>query len=172
MTCGQDNRTTIGLLGTRLQVDSLDTYHLVAFDDEGGHLGLEMHLATTVKDGVTHVFYHTRQFVGSYMRMGISQDIGVGSMLAEDIQNLVHTAAFLAAGIQFSIAVGTCSTLTKTVVALGIHLLGLGNIGEVLLALAHVLAPFEHHRTIAQLDESQGSKKTARSLAHHDHTRT
>lgn len=29
----------------RLQVDSLDTYHLVAIDDEGGHLGLEMHLA-------------------------------------------------------------------------------------------------------------------------------
>lgn len=94
-----------------------------------------MHLAPTLKDGVAHVFYHTRQFVGSYMGMGISQNVGIGSMLAEDIQYLVHTAAFLAAGIQLSIAVGTCSTLTKTIVAFGIHLLGLGNIGEVLLAL-------------------------------------
>lgn len=58
-------------------------------------------------------FYHTRQFVGSYMGMGISQNVGIGSMLAEDIQYLVHTAAFLAAGIQLSIAVGTCSTLPK-----------------------------------------------------------
>lgn len=133
VTCGQDDWPPIGFLGPRLQVDSLDTYHLVAIDDEGGHLGLEMHLAPTLKDGVAHVFYHTRQFVGSYMGMGISQNVGIGSMLAEDIQYLVHTAAFLAAGIQLSIAVGTCSTLTKTIVAFGIHLLGLGNIGEVLL---------------------------------------
>ena len=72
MTSSQDHRSTIVFLRTRLQVDSLHTYHLVALQDEAGHLGLEMHLTTTLENGIAHILDDTRQLVGTDMRMGIS----------------------------------------------------------------------------------------------------
>ena len=92
-------------------------------------------------------------------------------MLTEHIQYLIHATTFLAAGIKFAVTIGTCTTLTKTVVALAIHLLGLGDITEVFLALTHILATLQNHRSVTQFDEFEGSKETARSLSHHDDTR-
>ena len=171
MSGSQNHRSTVVFLRTRLQVDSLHTYHLVALQDEAGHLGLEMHLTATLENGIAHILDDTRQLIGTDMRMGISQDIRIGSMLTEHIQYLIHTTTLLAAGIEFAVAIGTCATLTKTVVALAIHLLGLGDIAEVFLALTHILATLQHHRSVTQFDEFEGSKETARSLSHHDDTR-
>ena len=85
------------------------------------------------------------------MRMGICQDIGIGTMLAEDIQNLIHATTLLASGIKLAVAIRSCTTFTKTIVALTIHLLGLGDVGKVLFTLTHVLATLQDNRAISQL---------------------
>lgn len=106
------------------------------------------------------------------MRMGICQDIGIGTMLAEYVQNLIYTSPFLASCIEFAVTISTGSTFTETVVALTIYLLSLGNVREVLLAFAHILASLQHDRTITQFYQAQGSKETARSLTHNDNSRS
>ena len=104
------------------------------------------------------------------MRMGISKDIRIGSMLTEYIQYFIDTTTFLASSIEFAIAIGSSTALTKTVVALTIHLLCLGDVAEVFLALTHILASLQHDRAITQLYQSQGGKETAGSLSHHNDT--
>ena len=184
MTCCQDNRSAISFLSTRSQIHGFYAYHPIAscsirsrqltftLKDQTNHLGLEMHFAATLDDGVAHVFNDAWQLVGTDMRMGICQDIGIGTMLAEYVQNLVYTSPFLASGIEFAVTISTGSTFTETVVALPIYLLSLGNVREVLLAFAHIFASLQHDRTVTQFYQAQGSEEAARSLTHNDNPRS
>ncbi len=124
-----------------------------------------MHFAATLDDGVAHVFNDAWQLVGTDMRMGICQDIGIGTMLAEYVQNLIYTSPFLASGIEFAVTISTGSTFTETVVALPIYLLSLGNVREVLLAFAHILASLQHDRTVTQSLSGAG-KRRGRQVPH------
>ena len=74
VACGENDWSTECLLGTRLQVDSLNGHRLVALEQQSGHLGLEVNLATAAYDGVAHSLDNLRQFVGTDMRMGIDKD--------------------------------------------------------------------------------------------------
>ena len=184
MTCCQDNRSAISFLSTRSQIHGFYTYHPIAscsircrqltftLKDQTNHLGLEMHFAATLDDGVAHVFNDARQLVGTDMRMGICQDIGIGTMLAKNVQNLVYTSPFLASGIEFAVTISTGSTFTETVVALPIHFLGFGNVRKVLLAFAHIFSPFQYDRTVTQFYQAQRSEEAARSLTHNNNTRS
>ena len=102
---GENDRSAKSFFSPRNEVDGLHAHYAVGSHtvslphDEPGHTRLEMHLPATLQDGVTHILYDPRKLVRSDMRMGIGQDIGVGPMLTEDIENLVHTAPFLAARI-------------------------------------------------------------------------
>ena len=84
-------------------------------------------------------------------------------MLAEYIENLLDGAALLAARIQLAVGVGACPTLAETVVALAVHLLRLGNLRQVALALVDILAALQHDGAQTQLYQSQGGKQSARS---------
>lgn len=61
--------------------------------------------------------------------------------------------------------------LTKAIVALGIHFLCPGDIRQVLFALSHVLAAFQHDGAQAQLDESERREETTGAFSYHDHPR-
>ena len=100
--------------------------------------------------------------------MGIGQDIRRGTVLAEDIENLLDVATLLAARIQLAIRIGTCPTLAKAVVALRVHLLGLGDERQVLLALTDILATLQNDGTQSEFDESQSSKESSRPCTHDD----
>ena len=80
-----------------------------------------MYLATTFYYAVTHVLYHARKLVGSYVGMRIGKDCGTCSMLAEDIEHALDAATFLAAGVELAIGIGACTTLAKAVVRFGVH---------------------------------------------------
>jgi hypothetical protein len=58
-----------------------------------------MHLATAFDYTVTHIFNHTRKFVGTNMRMRIGQYRRTSAMLAQEIEHTLDITAFLAAGI-------------------------------------------------------------------------
>ena len=89
-------------------------------------------------------------------------------MLAKHVENLLHRPTFLRTGVELPIRVCSCPTLAKAVVALAVHLLCLGDQGEVLLTLVHVLAAFQHDGSATQLDESQGCKQSAGTSTHHN----
>ena len=147
-------------------VFGFDTDHTTAFEQEARHLGLEMHFATALKNGITHGLDDTRQFVGTDMRMGIGKDIGRCAMLTEYIQDLLYRTTLLGAGIQLAIGIGACPTLTKAVVALAINLLGLGNLCQIAFAFTDILAAFQYYRAYAELYQSQGSKQSTRAGTH------
>ena len=103
IACGvarsQDNRSAECLLGTRLQVYSLNAHRLVALEQQSGHLGLEVNLATAANDSVAHSLDNLRQFVGTDMRMGVDEDRRRGSVLAEHVENLLCAATLLGASV-------------------------------------------------------------------------
>ena len=145
---------------------------LLAPNNQPCHLGLEVHLAATGKDGLAHVLDDTRQAVGTDMRMGIGEDGRAGSVLHEDLQDAVGVAALLAARVELAVAVGPCPTLAKAVVALGVNALLRTNACQVLLALANIFASLHDNRLQPQFDESQSSKQSARTSSDHNNRRT
>ena len=86
-------------VGTFRKVNTFHAFHLIIIYKEACHLGLEMHLATRGYNLVAHVLNHSRQFVRADVRMGISQDAGTCTKLAEHIEYLLRIAALLAASI-------------------------------------------------------------------------
>ena len=163
MTRGKDYRR-----GKELALATTYATHLVVLYNERSHLRLEMHLATTREDGLAHVLDDTGQAIGADVGMYINEDVGVGTVLNEDTQDLVAIAALLASGVEFAIAVCPGTSLAKGVVALGIHTL-LGTYAcKVLLALAHILAPLHHDGTKAKFYQAQGGKQSARTCTHND----
>ena len=165
MTSGENNRALIFLVGC----GTAD--YTIVFKQQMCHLRLEMHLATTTKDGVAHILNDTRQLVCADMRMRISEDIRRGTMLTEHVEYLLDIATLLAAGVELAITIGTCPTLAKTVVALRVNLLRLGNLRQVLLALMHILTTFQHDGAQAKLNQSERSKKSTRTSTHDNHLR-
>ena len=127
-----------------------------------------MHFAATVENGVAHVLNDTRQLIGSYMGMGVSEYIRGSAVLAEDVENLLDIAALLRTGVEFAVGIGACPTLSKTVVALAVHLLRLRNQGQILLALADILSTFQNDGTEAQLYQFQGGKESAGARPYDD----
>ena len=146
MARGKNHRPVEREFAARLQIDGLNSGNRVVADYESRHLGAEVHFATTLKNRVAHVFYHPRQLVSAYVRMGIGKYRRRSAVLAEHVEYLLRVAALLRACIQLTVRVGSCPTFTETVVALLVHLLGLGDKRQVQFALTHVLATLQHHR--------------------------
>ena len=80
MAGSQDDRTSdcFSCIG-------LDAHYFFVFNDDSIHTGFEMHFASTFENGVAHVLDDTWEFVRTDVRMGIYQNRGTCSMLAEDI---------------------------------------------------------------------------------------
>ena len=167
MARGQDNGAK-----ERLARVGFDTLHLVALNEQGVHACLKMHFAAALKNGVAHVLDDAGQLVGADVRMGVHQDGGGSTVLAEDVEYLVHIAALLAAGVELAVGVGSRTTFAEAVVRLRVHGLGAADLCQVFLTLAHVLATLHHHGAQAQLDEAQGGKEATGAGTHNDDLRT
>ena len=70
-----------------------------------------------------------------------------------------------------AVGVGSRAAFAEAVVRLGVHGLCAADLGQVFLALAHVLAALHHHGAQAQLDEAQGGKEAAGTGTHDDDLR-
>ena len=79
-----------------------------------------MYLSATPQDGLTHRLNYRRQFVTANVGMGINQDVLSSAMLDKNPKNTLHRTALLATGVEFTIAISSCPTLAKTIVALGV----------------------------------------------------
>ena len=162
MACGKYYRANKLLFRASRQVFGYDAFYGFVLDNEGGHFGLEMHFATTPDNGVTHVFYHTRQFVCAYMRMGVGENVGRRAVLAKHIQYLARVAALLAACEQLSVRVRSCPTLAETIVAFGVYLMCLRYQGNVFFAVADVFATLDYHRAQPKFYQAQCREQSPR----------
>ena len=167
MAGGQNDRSLENPSGV-----GFDTFHLAFVHNQAVHAGFKMHLTSALQDGVAHILNDAGQLVCSDMRMGIRQNGCTGSMLTEHIQNLVHTAAFLASGVEFAVGIGTGSSFSETVIALGIYLMLARDAGQIQFPVAHILSTLHHDWAIAQLYQTQGRKKSSGTGTHHNHTAT
>ena len=69
MTGGEYHRTS-----ESPSVVSLNANNLIFFYNNGIHSGLEVNFASTLQNGISHVFNHPRQFVCSDVRVCIYKD--------------------------------------------------------------------------------------------------
>ena len=127
-----------------------------------------MHLTATSDDRIAHVLYYLRQPVSADVGVCIGKNSSRSPMLTEHVQNLLNVASLLRTGVEFSVGVGTCPTLTKAVVALFVHLLRTSYIGHVFFSFVHILSPFQHDGAEAQFNQSEGSKESAWACTHDD----
>ena len=164
---GKDDRTTKDTPSV-----SFYTYYTITLHDEAVHAGLKVYLTTAAAYGLTHIFNHAGQLIGTDVRMRIAQYRCRRSVLAEYIENLIHITTLLAARIEFAIRVGTCTALTKAIVALGVNGVFARDTGNISLAGMYILSALHHDGTAAQLDKAQGSKESTRTSAHHDDFRS
>ena len=93
-------------------------------------------------------------------------------MLTEHIQDFIRITTFFTTCIELTIRIGTSPTLAKTVVALSIHLLRLGDIRQIFLPFMHIFTSFQNDRTQSELNQSQRCKQTTRTSSNHNHLRT
>ena len=151
MSCGKDYRTEIGLVCICHKITAENAFNLLSFKKQFCHLCLEMHLTTRFLNLLSHILYDDREFIGAYMRMCIGKDIGRGSKLAENIQNLLNIATLLASGIEFAVTIRTSSTFAETIVGFIIHLLLGFDTCKVFLTLTHILTSLYDNRTKTML---------------------
>ena len=164
MACGKDHRSPESLARIRR-----DAAYFVTLHQQGIHAGLEVHLAATLQDGVPHVLDDTRQLIRTNVRVGIHQDGRRRAVLAEHVQNLVHIAPLLAAGIKLAVGVSACAPFAKAVVRLRVDGLRTAYLRQVFLAGMHILAPLHHHGAQAQFYQPEGGKQPAGTCPHHNH---
>ena len=130
-----------------------------------------MHFATTLQNGVAHGLYHAWQLISANMGVHIRENGFRSAMLTKHLQNFLHTAALFAARVELAIAVGSCPTLTETVIARSIHLLRLRDECQILLAIAHILSTFQHNRSQPQFNQPKRCKQASGAGTHHDNRR-
>ena len=92
-------------------------------------------------------------------------------MLNKDLQDAVGIAAFLASRIEFSIAIGSCPTLAKAIIALRVNALFWSDACNVFLPLTNILATLYHYRFQSKFNETQSRKQSARTSAHNNDRR-
>ena len=171
MAGGKYDRTAEYPLLATIDSNGLYSHNGVAINEEAGHAGQVVNLASATYDCVAHVLDDTGKTVGAYMGMGITEYIHRCAVLAEHIPNFINIAALLAAGVELAVGVGSRPTLAKAVVALGIDFLCLGDKGQVALAGMDILATLDNDRAETMLNETEGCEQSARSLANNYHTR-
>ena len=148
-----------------------DAADAVAREDESVHTGIEAHLASAAEDGVAHILDDSRQSVGAYMGMGGGEDIGAGSVLAEDGEDAAHITPLGGAGVELAVGVGSCPTLTEGVVALGVDDALTGDEGDVFLALMDIFASLEDDGAQPVLYESQCCEESCGACSYDDDLR-
>lgn len=92
-----------------------------ALHKQGIDTALEIDFATRFADLFTHGFNDARQAVGADVGMGVTKDVGVGTMLAKHAKNAFNVSAFLGTRVEFAVGIGSSPTFAKGIVALWIN---------------------------------------------------
>lgn len=134
-------------------------------EQEFCYFGLKMEFSAVLQDCCPHILYDTRQDVGSDMRVRFVQDRVVCAESMEDFHNTLHISSLFAAGEEFPIGEGPCSTLPETIVGLRVESLIAIEQGYIDFALRDLFSPFEDNRFNAVLQQCECSKQPCRSSA-------
>ncbi len=132
--------------------------------------GVDKNLAARFLDLAAQGAHDVHEQVGADVRLRLPEDLLGRARVHEPAQ---HVARERVLDVRRELAVRerAGAALAEAVVAFAIHLLGLRDAGKGFLAFTHVLSTFQDDGAIAQFDESQGGKESARSLSHHDDSR-
>jgi hypothetical protein len=166
MSGGKDYGTVPFLLFAGGQMGTFNPLYLVVLYDKTVHTCLEMYFSSTSQNGIAHVLYDTGQAVCTDVWMGIHQYGIAGSVLHKDMKNLFAVAALLASGEKFSVAVGSCASFAKGIVAFGVNLLGGTDTRQILFAGPDVLSALHNNGAYAKLNQSEGGKQSAGACSH------
>ena len=108
---------------------------------------LEVHLATSRANRITHIGDDTWQFVRADMRVRLIQNLGRSTVVNKALQRTVVVASLLAASEELSVRECSCSTLAKGVVRVGIDSLVALNFCDILASLDNLLTSFKEYRS-------------------------
>jgi hypothetical protein len=138
--------------------------HLYAFNP-----GAEMNLPPAITNCFSHPADDIWQAIAPNMGMSLVQDLIRSSKMMKHTQHPVIVPSFPGAGIKFPIRESTGPALSKAIVGFRIQTPATAKHGNIFLALAYLLTPFQNNRTEPQFYQSEGSKKPGRSGTSHQH---
>ncbi len=101
------------------------------------------------------------------MRMGINQNLLLGAMLREYVEDFLHRPALFAAGKQLPVGIGPCATLAETIVGVGVNGIFTRYARHVGSPLLNVFPALKHNGPNPLLYQSKRGEKPGRTGPHH-----
>src|SRR5690349_15110185 len=97
------------------------------------------------------------------MRMSIHKDLSAGPMIHQCFQDLVYISPFVGACVEFSIAISSCTSLTKTIIAFRIYQMILIDSGKVSSPGPYIFSSFNNDGFYTQFQTSECGKQSGRT---------
>ena len=161
---GEDDRRRIALA-----VGSGDRCHSLSVELYTRHTAAEMHLAAVGDDSLPYRLDDDGQAVGADVGVGIDEHRVIGSVGVEYLQHLVDRATLYTACIELAVGVSACSTLSETIIGVGVDHARAAQLGLVASTRVDVLAALQHNRLQPQLNQLQGGEEPRRTCSYHRH---
>ena len=128
-----------------------------------------MDFPAVVKNGLTDVLDHGRQFVGPDVGVRFTENIRLGAVIHQNTQCFVDASALDGAGIELAIGIRAGAAFPETIVRMRINVPKLLDGTQIASAGLDILATIQHNGLNTRLQQLQSCKITGRPSAHDDH---
>ena len=136
--------------------------------EEGIDSSLEMHFPSGCFDLFAHSLDDAGQAVGADVGMGIGEDIGGGSVLAEDAEDALDVATLFGTRIEFSVRESSGSAFSKGVVALTVYDVIARDGCEVFFSCINIASALEDDGAYAEFYESECCEESSGACSYND----
>ena len=116
-----------------------------------------------LQNGFSHRLDDARQFIRANMRMCLDQNVFIGTMLNQQFKCSSNVPAFVAACVEFAVAVSAGSAFSKAIIGIRIYFVLPVYLHQIPSALAHRLTSLYDYRTKSVANALQRSKETGGS---------
>ncbi len=122
-----------------------------------------MNFSTRGEDGLAHGLDDFGQAVGSDMGVGVNEDFVLRAVLVEYSKHFIDRAALFAAGVQFSVGIGSRSAFAEAIVGIGVNDALPVYRHHVAASAVDILAALEPNGFESRLDQLQCREESGRT---------
>lgn len=140
-------------------------------DFEAGQAGMEMHARARTLESFTQGGNDSGEFVRADVRMGLDEDVRVRAEVHEVAEGGPQVTAFVAARVQFAVAVGPRAAFAEAVVRIGVDLVFARDADQIPPALPHRGTAIHQDGSDAVPHKGQRSEEAGGAHAHHENFR-
>ena len=150
-------------------IKGLDLDFTVSLAPQAGHLCLEMIFTAFGFDAFTDIGDDLRKTVRTDVRMGVNQDLGVGSEVHELVEDFPDISPLGRPGEQFPVRKGSGTSFSVAVIGVRVKDAFPGQPGHVELPVVYVLPTLQDYRFLPQSQQFEGREHPGRTGSDDDY---